>query len=67
MANLKQYRKRRKQLKAEIKEAKTHLKGLKKQLRGLREDQQHQTVEHLDEMMDKRPSLLTSLKRLFKR
>ena len=67
MANLKQYKKRRKQLKAEIKETKANLKGLKKQLRGLREKQQHDTVNHLDELLNQQPSFIDSLKRLFKR
>lgn len=65
MQDLKKFKKRRKELKAEIKETKAHLTKLKRQLRNLCEEQQHQAVDHLDELLaETEPRKFSLLQRL---
>ena len=66
MIDLKQYKKRRKQLKADIRIAKAHLDDLKQQLHCLREDQQHSAVDELDTLAAPRIRFFENLKRLIK-
>ena len=69
MQNLKKFKKRRKELKTEIKETKAHLKKLRHQLNNLRQEQQHQAVDNLDQLLvetePRKFSLIQRLKSLF--